>query len=118
MSAVACLLLCFLLADQLAAVSGQEQSNSDEQAHPSSNLFLAAELARIASRLAGAAAHTGVLSHRHRRHPPATAVTPAQFEEAAEAGISDLQNIQKGLVQSVPVTFKGHNLTVVALTHE
>jgi hypothetical protein len=98
-----------LLAGPLPAVFAQEQNASNDQT-PSSIVMLAAELAHIASRLAGAAAHNGALGQRHRRHPPAAVTSHTQ--EAA------VQNINKGLVQSVPVVFEGHNLTVVALSHE
>jgi hypothetical protein len=101
-----------LLAGPGAAVHAQEQINDEQQTTKVAIVSLAAELAHIASRLAGAAAHNGSLGGhiRHRRPHPAAAVP--QTQEAA------VQNINKGLVQSVPVEFKGHNLTVVALSHE
>uniref|UniRef100_A0A383W593 Methyltransferase FkbM domain-containing protein n=1 Tax=Tetradesmus obliquus TaxID=3088 RepID=A0A383W593_TETOB len=101
-----------LLAGPGAAVHAQEQINDEQQTTKVAIVSLAAELAHIASRLAGAAAHNGSLGGhiRHRRPHPAAAVP--QTQEAA------VQNINKGLVQSVPVEFNGHNLTVVALSHD
>lgn len=109
MGAVACLLFCMLLAGPFAAVHAQKQQDDTEQ-HPGSNVVLAAELVRIASRLAAAAAARNGAGYRHHRRPPAA--VEQHTERAA------VQNIKKGLVQSVPVAFKGHNLTVVALSHE
>jgi hypothetical protein len=109
MRVFACLLFCILSVGPFAAVRAQGLfMNNDQQ--PGSNVLLAAELARIASKLAVAVANNGALGHRHHRRPPA-AVSPHTEEAAAH-------NVKKGLVQSVPVVFKGHNLTVVALSHE
>jgi hypothetical protein len=105
--------VCLLLSSP-ALLAAQPQTN-DTELHPSSALHLAAELARIASRLAGAAAHGGAGGPRHRRHkPPPAAAGPAGPHRAKAA----VENISKGLVQSVPVDFKGHKLTVVALANE
>jgi hypothetical protein len=106
MSALASLLFCMLLVGPLPAVHAKEQYTDDDQPQDS-NALLALELARIASRLA---AHNGLPGHRRHRRPP-----PADSPHTEEPAV---QNIKKGLVQSVPVAFKGHNLTVVALSHE
>lgn len=110
MRVFACLLVCLLLGSRL---SQAQEELKDEDLHSSSTVHLAAELARIASRLAGAAAHHGAgVPKHHRRHKAATA--PARSHRAQAA----VGNISKGLVQSVPVDFKGHKLTVVALANE
>jgi hypothetical protein len=102
-----------LLAAGQPSVTKSTARFKDEELPPSSTINLAAELARIASRLAGAAAHHGAGVPRHRRHKPAAATSPRPHR--AQAAV---ENINKGLVQSVPVDFKGHKLTVVALANE
>jgi hypothetical protein len=68
-------------------------------------------MAHIASKLALSGA-TGAAGRRfHRRQQPAAAPPPP-----AEAAA--VQDVTKGLVQSVPANFKGHNLTIVALSNE
>jgi hypothetical protein len=105
-----CLLLCLLIG---TVAHGQAQSDAGQQesTQPNSVVAIAAELAHIASKLALSGA-TGAAQGRrfHRRQQPAAARSHA--EPAA------VQGVNKGLVQSVPVDFKSHNLTIVALTNE
>jgi hypothetical protein len=105
-----CLLLCLLIC---TVAHGQAQSAAGQQGSPQPNsiVAIAAELAQIASKLALSGA-TGAAQGRrfHRRQQPAAA--------RAGAEAAAVQDVNKGLVQSVPVDFKGHKLTVVALSNE
>jgi hypothetical protein len=113
MKAFACFLVCVLLSSP--PIYAQEEAIIITDGPPPSLINLAAELARLASRLAGVAAHNGSAGARqHRRHKQAPAPASATPHRADAA----VQNVNKGLVQSVPVDFKGHKLTVVALANE
>lgn len=104
------LLLCVLIS---LATGGQAQSYAGQPAEqqPNSVMALAAELAHIASKLAISGGNTQGLGPRtYRRQQPAAV---AKHRKAAA-----VQDISKGLVQSVPVNFKGHKITVVALSNE
>jgi hypothetical protein len=112
MRAFACLVVCLLLG---SAFAQDQEDYSDEYQPRTSTIRLAAQLASIASRLAGAAAagqrhRVSGARQRMQKHDIAPSL---QHKEP-----SAVENINLDLVQSVPVDFKGHKLTVVALASE
>lgn len=102
------ILICLLFGSGLSQT--QEDYGFDDQEHISTTL-LAAQLTRIASRLARAAPRVQGRPRQHKREQAAACVCPKRVDSAVD-------NVNKGNVRSVPVGFKGHNLTVVALANE